>query len=337
MTQAISTTAMFTEEELCALLEQMLGEYYAQRRRIVALKHQPSIYVSSFAIEALDVQLENGERLELLLKDLNAASDTAQQVKPAFVRDPMREIEVYRRILPQSAQRTPKCYGALAEPARSRYLLLLENVAGLELYHVGEFQVWEHVARRLAHLHNEFAARVSALDPMTHLLRYDHAFYTTWMQRALEFAKDDAAERLAALSRNYETVIERLLRLPRTLIHGEFYASNVLVEPTMRGLQMCPVDWEMAALAPGLMDVAALAAGNWTEEQKKRMVRAYYAESVLNRTLSEDKVLNAFDDCRLHQAVQWLGWARDWDAPPEHAHNWLSDAFTLAEQRGLLK
>jgi hypothetical protein len=337
MNQANASITMLREDELCATLEQVLGEYYSTPRRVVGLKHQPSIYVSSFALEELEVQLEDGTRLELLLKDLSAASDAAKLVKPAFARDPMREIEVYRSILKRTSLRTPECYGVLIDPLNSRYWLLLEKVAGLELYHVGEFEVWERVARWLAHFHNDFADEVTALAPMTHLLNYDRAFYATWMQRAVEFAKDDAAHRLAQLSRNYEDVIERLARLPLTFIHGEFYASNVLVEPTMRGLRVCPVDWEMAAIAPGLMDVVALAAGNWTEEQKTRIARAYFTESILNRTLSEEEFLDGFDDCRLHQAVQWLGWARDWDVPPEHAHNWLNDAFTLAERHGLLK
>jgi aminoglycoside/choline kinase family phosphotransferase len=157
------------------------------------------------------------------------------------------------------------------------------------------------------------------------------------MTRAVEFANDATAHRLRQLAQNYDAVIEQLVRLPRTFIHGEFYASNLLVEPTMRGLRICPVDWEMAAIAPGIMDVAALAAGSWTEEQKTRMALAYHTESSLNRVLSEDEFMNAFDYCRVHQAVQWLGWTRDWDVPPEHAHDWLNEALTCAERHGLLK
>ena len=31
-----------------------------------------------------------------------------------------------------------------------------------------------------------------------------------------------------------------------TFIHGEFYASNVLVNITGGKLRVCPVDWELA-------------------------------------------------------------------------------------------
>ncbi len=35
---------------------------------------------------------------------------------------------------------------------------------------------------------------------------------------------------------------------------------------------------------------------------------------------------------RLYIAVQWLGWSRDWSPPAEHAHDWLSEALSLAEE-----
>jgi hypothetical protein len=337
MNQASASPALLPEPELYEALDRVLSEYYSTPRRVVGLKHQPSIYVSSFAIEELHVRLEDGTHLELLLKDLNAASKAAEQIKPAFVRNPLREIEVYRQILKQSSPGTPEFYGAWIHPARSRYWLLLENVAGLELFHAGDFQVWENVARWIARFQNEFEGDGLAPVSQAHLLNYDRAYYATWMQRAVEFAGAGAAQRLGQLSRNYDVVVERLVRLPRTFIHGEFYASNILLAPSMRGLRICPVDWEMAAIAPGVMDVAALAAGNWTEEQKSSMALAYYAESGLNRALSRAEFLDAFDACRMHQAVQWLGWTRDWDVPPEHAHDWLNEAMTLAERRGLLR
>jgi N utilization substance protein B len=36
------------------------------------------------------------------------------------------------------------------------------------------------------------------------------------------------------------------------------------------------------------------------------------------------------DCCRLHQAVQFLGWSRNWSAPPEHAQDWLDEALAVA-------
>jgi hypothetical protein len=65
---------------------------------------------------------------------------------------------------------------------------------------------------------------------------------------------------------------------PLTVIHGEFYASNVLIDDGIDGIRVCPVDWERAAIGPALIDLAALTGGNWTEEQKRDMVEEYRIE-----------------------------------------------------------
>jgi hypothetical protein len=43
-------------------------------------------------------------------------------------------------------------------------------------------------------------------------------------------------------------------------------------------------------------------------------------------------LLWALDDCRLHLAIRWLGWAPDWSPPAENAHNWPGEAIALSEK-----
>ena len=33
--------------------------------------------------------------------------------------------------------------------------------------------------------------------------------------------------------------------------------------------------------------------------------------------------------------MQWLGWSKDWSAPPEHSHDWLDEATNVAQRMGL--
>jgi aminoglycoside phosphotransferase (APT) family kinase protein len=120
-----------------------------------------------------------------------------------------------------------------------------------------------------------------------------------------------------------------LLALDPTLLHGEFYASNVLVALQPDSLRVCPVDWELAAIGPGLMDLGALIAGSWSEEEKRELARAYYV-ALAPREATFEELLESLDYCRLQIAVQWLGWSPDWSPPPEHAHNWLREAISLA-------
>ncbi len=88
------------------------------------------------------------------------------------------------------------------------------------------------------------------------LLDYDRAHYRRWIDRARSFAgaPGQPPARLRSiewLTPRYEAASEELLALPRTVIHGEFYASNVLVAGDPADPRVAPVDWELAASAPG--------------------------------------------------------------------------------------
>jgi aminoglycoside phosphotransferase (APT) family kinase protein len=101
------------------------------------------------------------------------------------------------------------------------------------------------------------------------------------------------------------------------------------------GLRVCPVDWEMAALGPGLIDLAALTAGGWTSDEREKLALAYHAALGSHETPPLDAFLVVLDYCRLHLAVRWLGWSQDWTPPPEHAQDWLGEALGLAEKLGV--
>src|SRR5205823_13527956 len=115
-----------------------------------------------------------------------------------------------------------------------------------------------------------------------HLLHYDADFYRVWPRRAWAFAcwdewkqPEDARHAIAWLVQRYDQVVDRLVALPQTFIHGEFFASNVLIQSTAAGHRVCPIDWEMAAVGPALIDVAALTAGGWTAQQRGDLALAY--------------------------------------------------------------
>jgi aminoglycoside phosphotransferase (APT) family kinase protein len=310
------------------------------------LLRQPSLYRTSFAIEELAIDLDDGKHPELIFKNLSwqSLSDNVRRVKPQFLHNPLREIEVYRTILASAQIGTATCYGVHVDEPRQHYWLFLEKVPGLELYQIGEFEKWQAVARWLAEFHARFFAHVDQLNNIPSLLRYDGAFYRRWLQRACAFAKRrhdpqnrNAKAALTELAARYEKVVERLLALPLTFIHGEFYSSNVLIREEGYGMRVCPVDWEMAGWGPGLIDLAALTAGKWSEEQKKALALAYYhaQTQMMNKPREQSEFLADLDHCRLHIAMQWLGWAPNWSPPAENEHDWLGEALHLAEKLAL--
>lgn len=319
-------------DELRAELQPLLGD-----RRIESLEQRPCPYRTSHELDELDVKLADGTLLRLMLKSLGRAAldPAALAAKPGFLYDPLREIEAYRTLLAGAGLGTPHFHGAVVAPERSRYWLLIENVAGEVLWQVGELDVWREAARWLAVLHDRFAGRDLAAAG-AHVLRYDRSFYSEWMKRALEFADPERRERLEWLSERYDSVVARLAEQPATFIHGEFYASNVLIQRDGAPLRVCPIDWENAARGPGVIDLAALTTGAWSAPEREQIARGYIEQAAaLGREQDERELLETLELARLHLAVQWLGWEPTWTAPAEHRHDWLGEALEIAATLGL--
>jgi thiamine kinase-like enzyme len=93
-----------------------------------------------------------------------------------------------------------------------------------------------------------------------------------------------------------------------------------------------PVDWELAGVGPGLLDLAAITSGSWDAAERDRIACAYHRALPLAIRPRRADLLDALKHCRLLIAVQWLGWSSDWSAPAEHAHDWLSDAIAIARE-----
>lgn len=328
--------AFSSEGDDHALLLAALGSAVSRRfgsgRSIVELRRLASDYRTSFAIEELRVTLDDGTPLDLIFKDVtwHALTAEAREVKPQFLYDPLREIETYKCILDRSKFGTAEFYASLVDRSRDRYWLVIEKVAGVELYQLGDLTAWQTVARALARMHAIHIVDTDFVSQASHLLHYDGDFYRRWLDRAIRFSAHCGRKKLELISRCYEAVIERLQALPQSFIHGEFYASNILVCPTESEMRVCPIDWEMAGIGAGLIDVAALTGGKWKDEERQAIALAYREQMQAPPTV--DVFLELLECCRLLQCVQWLGWARNWSPPAEYAQDWLAEAVRVADK-----
>jgi Ser/Thr protein kinase RdoA (MazF antagonist) len=329
--------------ELRRELEWALAGYFDRERGIVELAQRPNLYRSSFAIHDVSVTFDDGSDLNVVLKDLSWLTIKRRHrgTKPPFLRDPKREIEMYTSVLNPTGLGTAACYGSVAQPARDRFWLFLERVDGLRLAETGEFSTWLAVARWLARLHQRFSTVLPSLSDRStaRLVRYDGDYFRLWRQRAQAALPRAVLERslkrsFRHLLSRYDIVIDRLVALPPTIVHGEFYAENVLVDGGEGNLRVCPVDWEMAALAPGVIDLAGLVAGSWTEAQRRALAASYHTERNGTSGPLEDFLFDLACS-RIHVALQWIGWpeagSRRWDERPR-MRNWLRDALIAAEE-----
>jgi thiamine kinase-like enzyme len=307
------------------------------------IERRPSAYRTSFPIEELRVQLSGGGAVRLGFKrlDWEELEAGARLAKPRFLHDPQREPAVYRFLLPQAPAGPPLLYGSVLDG--DRHWLFFEWIEGRELFQVGERELWEEAARWLARFHVAMAPELDRHREQGRLIEHDAAYLRRWIERAGEFAHrrgDGSAATVAWLSKRHERVVEALLALPRTVLHGEFYASNVLVASApdsghsrlgqISDTRVAPVDWELVAVGSGLSDLAALLSG-WPAADRQALAAAYAAEPGVPPLTPRD-----LDLARLQVAIQWLGWAPpEWEPPPGQRHDWLGEATRLVEELGL--
>ncbi len=326
------------DEELRRCLERALAEVEGGSPRVAELRRRPFEYETSYAIDELRVQLDEGESLDLLVKDVGAGlSATAAAAKPSRALDPRREIAVYRSLLAGSDVSAPRFYGATEDTESGRAWLFLERVPGEVLADVGEPEAWRAAARWAAELGG--AVPVPP-DPASDQLLLDRGrdWHEHWIAAATAACEAGGRRELAArLRRGAPRLLDRLQDLPRTFVHGELYASNVIVQRQgSEAAQVKPVDWEMAGTGPFALDLAALVAG-WAEAERRAMSGAFHGAlpDEVGSAISETDLLEAVALCELALALQWIGWASGWRPPAEHRRDWAAEASRLLEEAGL--
>jgi hypothetical protein len=217
-------------------------------------------------------------------------------------------------------------------------------VSGPLLWQVGRLELWERAAAWIARLHSHFAIDGRGQDTAmpAALLRYDRKHCLRWANRAEDFLShrhktrpNGLEQRFKRIAGQYERVAKRLLSLPRTFIHGEFYPSNIILR-ARAGTNASARSTGRWPRSTRLIDLAALTSGTWTSDQRKRLVTAYRdgLEPFQGWPPPVDELLELVDYCQLHLAVQWLGWAGDWSPPETHSQDWLREALRLADRLG---
>lgn len=287
-----------------------------------ALRIARSAHASSCSLYEVDAD-DRPDVPPMLLKDLSLVSRVpeAAGIRPAHLYDPLREIAVYQRILAPAGIGVGY-HGGAFDRRSGRSLLLLERVDAMALDYIGEFDAWLRAARSIGAMQRFLPERAIDSKARRHLVDVNGADLAFWIARAAS-----TTPALDVIAADGPRLCAAFAALPRTFAHGELFASNILVDDE----RVLPVDWELASIAPGAIDIAALGSGGWSDDERGALVSAW--RDGLGVSDDDDAPLargatdRAVDLARLYVAVRLIGWSTRWTPPADEQHDWLGEAL----------
>ena len=249
-----------------------LGLASVLESQVTVLDRQPNTYTSTFPSEIVRCRLGNGRELRLLCK-YGADHRTSLSGITGHKGGVPYEATVYRHVLRTPRATTPTFYGAYKDGETGDTWLILEYLDdSVRLRKMREPSAAMTLAARwIGRFHNATEECLLGAS-MRSLTRYDAEYYLAWARRTSLLA-DHLRQRfpwLTTLCGRFEEVVALLLASPQSVIHGEYYPSNVL----FRGGTVYPIDWESAAVAAGEIDLASLTE-NWGAEIERQCELEY--------------------------------------------------------------
>ncbi len=327
-TAGIRGTPNWSDLELRPLLEHISSNALGRRVQLTACEWRPSPFSTLFPAEILVLRLNGDETLSVFVKHLG--SEQADHPEKQC-RD--REVRIYRDLLTDGGLPVPRCFGSRWNDETGRHEVFLEYLDDWNLKYHG-LDHWFAAARRLADLHVHFAARAPDLAACDFLLRFDEQYLREWAERALTAVADVAPALTGRLRRvvvSYGRVWEILSTQPLTLVHNDLAPKNVIADRSSDPARICFVDWEMAGLGCGMMDLVHLKYG-LDPVNGEKMVAAYCAglEGTSLLPASPREVERLVAACEIHKIVYRLAFSKTWRLGPERVEEWISETERFA-------
>jgi aminoglycoside/choline kinase family phosphotransferase len=286
-----------------AVLARGLRDYFAKPVCIREIKSEPLDTCGTHLLSRLRLTLDSGKQLTVILKRLQPQPD----------RGAHQTVRIYRRLLTDRRLDAPAVYASICDGVRSRHWLFLEDVGDCKL-HYCEGDAWLAAFRLLGRVHAAYYHHEKELRALNSLGEHSPLFYRLLARSASEVLQRNAgraqiARFERAMARWFDAAVADLSRQPRTLVHGDAYDKNFMVQS---GPRIRPLDWEYAAIGVAASDVAQLVAG-WGPE-KQAFITAYLDEFAKHANVAVDRQAfeRTLDHCEIIRVLQVLYW---WEGP----------------------
>jgi hypothetical protein len=291
----------------------------------------PCRFRTLYPAEVVSVKLNSGETRRFFVKQLG---DEQADHPDKQRRD--RELRVYGELLRERHLPVPRVYGWDRTPVSGRRELVLEYVDDLTLRHQ-DLVHWSVAARALGRLHRWFGERREQLGRCDFLLRIDAGYAWSWYDRAVvtvHALDPELGRRLEKSVAAAGWVTDLLATTPATLVHNDLAPKNIIVDRSSRPARVHLLDWELAGIGCGALDIVHLCHGLERDEAEK-VWSAYREELVgtdmLPRPASHQQRMLAA--CKLHKTLYRLAHAGGWSLPLETIEDWVAEVERLVTTR----
>jgi aminoglycoside phosphotransferase (APT) family kinase protein len=300
---------------------------------VKALRELAAPGSTSYQVRRLTIDLVDGRRLEVFLKNF----DASPHAPPEALRRGMRERYVYEKILAGRGLGTPKLYGVVWDNPTGPHWLLLEFLQGQKLR---RHPIGDRIAAAgwLGRLVGSVAGHEADIARPSLLLRYDDRYFRNTAERALRAVDSRSSalqRRLVAAVAGYEALIEKVCSAQPTLVHGSYRPLNILVDARSTPPRICPADWELAAIGPPLHDLAFLADG--CDRPLIELLCASYAEAAAAfglSTMPTDEMVVELARLRLHKVLRSLARSAEWAYSDRAVTTLVTMAETIRREVG---
>lgn len=199
-----------------------------------------------------------------IIVKLPRARETRSSVDNAMY---SREVEFYRRLAPAIGMSIPHVYHSAIDADSGDYVLVIEDFPTLRAGK-NEDKASTSEARvlltEMAALHARWWGS-RELDAHTFLATFEGALdryeaaaerLPIFLERHGDFVQAEERAVWEALGRSFRRAVAPLLGAPRTLIHGDLSLKNTLAGGTSENSEFVILDWQLAAVQPGIRDVS---------------------------------------------------------------------------------
>ena len=303
-------------------LRRGLEEVFLDEGPVEVIGREPNAQAAYYPSEIVTCRFRERHIRQLLLK----YAVNPDEMQGGRLTGPKYERLVYEHVLNHRQFSVPAFYGCHLDPVSGAIWSVTEYLEGAVQAHktYPQAQGLGRAAGWIGAFHaaGEQEIRLNGAPP---LHRHDAPFYRRWAEWTLDY-EGSRQPWLRQLVRRYDEAIDHLVAQPQVVVHGDYFADNILV----RGDTVNPVDWELAGVGTGEVDLAALIVGWETEQDVLDRCRHEYEMARWGES-PRAGLARALDTAMLHVLFVLLG--EDASLPNRETRLWRLHLLEVAGQR----